>query len=402
MPYFNTYNDPYGYGQGHAYPQQQRPGVTNAGDLSGIEPGVFEGDYIDAIHRYDGAGGSTASSFGFNPGTELSNAAGSLWGDIWSGIEGEKSRVHGDDLTIGQALLGGSTQTSNSRDFLYQPQDVFNRQNFYPYLNQLYQVYGQDPTSLVAGFDPVQSLGQRVGAGSSLGLQGNVNQAQGAFGQALNPYSSFNSPLYQNALASTFNPFIRAYQEDIQPLSQRFNEDMNSTLRNFGQNVIPNIRSQAVGVGQVGGSREGIAQGIAGQDLADAVRNQSRGFEDAYRNLNRGFADQFGNVMSQYAQNAYNQGISSRNQALSNAPQLGQFSMMPSQYLQDIGATRQGLSQQYINSPYEFLGRLQALMGQPITLNESQSRGVQQRGVSQGFGDIFGGGGGSMFGGFGG
>lgn len=296
---------------------------------------------------------------GIEPGTEwdqpYADAAGSVWDKVWGGIEGETRRVHGDDLTIGQTLLGGSTSGSKSTDYLYQPQDQFNQSRYYPYLNALYDTYGSNPSQLVAGFDPFQTAGQNLGAQNAYGLQGAVNNTFGAYGNALNPNSSFNSPLYQNALQSTLNPI----------------------LRNFQQNVVPSIGRQAAGVGQPGSSRQGVAEGIASQGLMQNISD----------------------IGSQYAQNAFNQGINSRNQALGQASQLGQFSFMPSQGLMDIGAQRQGLNQQYLNSPFDFAARLQALMGNPITLNQSQSKSTSTGGVAKGFSDVFGGAGG-MFGGF--
>ena len=239
-------------------------------------------------------------------------------------------------------------------------------------------------------------------APSAYGQQGQLGQANQAFSQALDPNSSFSSPLYQNALQSTLNPFIRSFQQNINPMAQNFNDQINSTLRNFNQNALSGIRDQAVGVGQVGSSREGIAQGIAGQDLADSVRGIGNNLTNAYSGLTNGFMDQLGNISSQYANNAFNQGINQRLGALGMTPQLTSANFLPSQYLQDIGAQRQGLANQYLQAPITFGSQLQQLLGPAVTLQEAQSRGVSQRGVSEGFSDIFGGGGGSMMGGGGG
>lgn len=390
--------------------QQQAPSsLTNAGStgINGQQVPIQtlggQGGIYDDIVNTPAGDTNTEDPSGLEPGTHApgphNDVAEDFWGELFGGIEGEKNKIHGEDLTIGQALLGGETQRQQSRDFVYGPQDQFAQSRYYPYLNNLYDQNAQDPQSLVAPFDPVQQAGQQLGVNTAQNVQGGLGNVNQALNQSLDPSSAFSGPLYQQALASTFNPFIRGFQNDIQPVAGRFQEDIDNTMRNFNQNVLPGIRSQAVGVGQVGSSREGIAQGIAGQDLAQTAQGIGRGVNDTYQNLTRGFADNLGNISSQFAQNAFNQGIGQRQSALGLAPQIGQFNFLPSQFLQGIGADRQAQQQQYLNSPFDLASRFQQLQGDPVVLNESQSKGISQRGVSEGFGDIFGGGGGGALGG---
>jgi len=270
-------------------------------------------------------------------------------------VQDHKNQFFGKDLTIGQALLGGSTGTSRSQSYIYDPQEQFLRGQYYPYLTNIFNRYADQPGSLIAGFDPYQRLGQRLGGQSALNQYGQVGQANQALSQALRPETAINSPFFQQSLQATLNPFIR----------------------NFQQNIIPGIRGQAVGVGQTGSSREGIAQGLATQ----------------------GLTQQIGDIASQFGQNAFNQGINQRLSALGLAPQIGAYNYLPSQALQDIGGQRQALAQQYRQAPLIFGSQLRGLIGDPTILQEQQSRNVSQRGLTQGFQDVFGGQGGGSAGG---
>lgn len=89
--------------------------------------------------------------------------------------------------------------------------------------------------------------------------------------------------------------------------------------RNLNENVMPGLRSEALASGQYGGSRQGIAEGLAAsrlnQDLAPALTNlygtafenaQQRKFGTASQLNDQAFQNAVGNANRQFAGNQFN------------------------------------------------------------------------------------------------
>lgn len=80
---------------------------------------------------------------------------------------------------------------------------------------------------------------------------------------------------------------------------------MGNMARNLNENVMPGIRSEALASGQYGGSRQGIAEGLAmsrmNQDLAPALTNM---FGNAYENAQGRMAGAAGQLNDQAYNNA--------------------------------------------------------------------------------------------------
>lgn len=230
--------------------------------------------------------------------------------------------------SINRGLFGGSTSSSNSSSFI-NPDQSRQLSNLYGYAGNLFGQFQSNPQSLIAGFTQPQIQGQQAAIDAAAGpLSGLVGQGNQAIGQALNADPS-QSPYFASALQASFNPFIR----------------------NFMTNVLPGIRSQAVGVGRVGSGREGIAQGLASQ----------------------GLLQQLGDITAQMGNNAYNTGLQSRINALGLLPQIGQFNLAPSQVQQTIGGQQQALNQQYAMAPFQLGSLYQGLLGNPTILNQTSS-----------------------------
>mgnify|MGYP001557683350 FL=1 len=122
--------------------------------------------------------------------------------------------------------LGGSSeemsQTTNP-GFVWGPQGGY-----------LQELYGM-------GSNLANNFGQYEQAG-----QGIFNTALGGFNPMMNP---------------GMNPQLQAYQGDVQ--------------RNLERNMLPAIQSNAAGFGQMGGSRHGIAQGLALSDANQQVTDMA-------------------------------------------------------------------------------------------------------------------------------
>lgn len=254
---------------------------------------------------------------------------------------------------------GSSTGSSfgqsfgGSNSFLYGPQSQGLNQ-LYGNAGNLFNQYQNNPQSLIAGFTQPQVQGQQQALDTASGpLSQLAGQGNQAFGQALNVDPS-QSPYYQSALQSSFNPFVR----------------------NFLQSILPGIRSEAVGVGQAGSSRQGIAQGLASQ----------------------GLLQQLGDITSNTANNAYNTGIQSRLSALGLLPQIQQSNLLPSNVYQQIGQQQQAQNQQNLNAPFALGQTYQGLLGAPITLQQAYNQAInssqnqsQNQSYSQGTGTSQGG-----------
>jgi len=235
----------------------------------------------------------------------------------------------------GGQTLAPSTNTSQSS---------MNQRLFGPQAGLLSRLFGQaggilnqDPQSFLAGFNPTQIQGQQSLLGAAEGLPlDQIGQAQSSL---LNPSQN---PFFQQQLQSTLNPFIR----------------------NFQQNILPGIRGQAEGVGQSGGSREGIAEGLASQ----------------------GLLDQLGGITANMGSNAFNTGIQGQLGALGLSPQLAGLSFLPGQIQSQVGGQQQAQTQAGLNAPFDLLSRIQSLIGSPITLGSSQSTSSGTGQVTQGAG----------------
>lgn len=139
-------------------------------------------------------------------------------------------------------------------------------------------------------------------------------------------------------------------------LDQQASAITNQLTRNLNENVMPGVRSEALASGQYGGSRQGIAEGLAAsrlnQDLAPALTNlyggayenaqgrmygtanslNDQAFQNATNNANRDFAGQQFNVSNDLAKQQFN-----ANLGLQNNSQLMQ------KQSQNLGNRMQGI-----------------------------------------------------------
>lgn len=114
------------------------------------------------------------------------------------------------------------------------------------------------------------------------------------------------------------NPVVQdAISAALQPIQE-----------NFERNVLPSINSGAVEAGQVGSSRQGVAQGLAINDLTQNQLNTSRRM--------------MGDFMSQ--------GMDLFSNTLQQQPQLAQLETAPANIVAGIGDQQRALEQGQINA----------------------------------------------------
>lgn len=115
------------------------------------------------------------------------------------------------------------------------------------------------------------------------GLQGLFGTSQDLFGQG--------QQLIQGAQQ---NPFLQGLQQQaggnpelVAAQTQQLGTDIGQF---FQQQILPGISRQATGVGQLGGGRQGVAQGLAAQGAGQAFQRGAVGFQqaDAQRSLQAG------------------------------------------------------------------------------------------------------------------
>lgn len=158
------------------------------------------------------------------------------------------------------------------------------------------------PGSTVAGFSPLQLAGQNASvnaAGTIAGQSANANAAQNfLMGPVLFPQSN---PALAAATDAAIRPLVSNYNEVIRP----------------------GIRSDAIMAGGYGGSRQGVAEGIAAKGLTNKI----------------------GDVSATMHSDAYGKGLNAMTSALQMSPALAQLSLMPGTVLDAVGASQRSLEQ---------------------------------------------------------
>ena len=152
-----------------------------------------------------------------------------LSGLIGGGGSSKSNPTFGYGTNTGSSFSsGGSQQGSQSTASSWQdPDSVWGVQS--PYLSALYQ----DAAGMVGASAPQQEQ-----------AQGLITQGMGGIESLMNP---------------GMNPMMEVYQQQMQ--------------QGLEQNILPTIRREAAGRGMVGGTRQGVAEGMAYQE---AARQQSQ------------------------------------------------------------------------------------------------------------------------------
>jgi len=210
-------------------------------------------------------------------------------------------------------LFSGITDTLFGKEGKTNPSSVWGAQS--PFLQDLYkqaQAYSQtSPTSAL------EQQGQQAAVDYAGQMNPMLQSAQGAQQFLTNP----------NILSPDSNPYLaQTAQAATSPIMQALMEQ-----------IMPGIRSGAVGAGGYGGSRQGIAEGIAGRGALQAI------------------GDTNANIYSQ----AYGQGLNAMQGGLQAAPQTAALGLLPSQIMQQVG-------QEQRLAPFQQLAQYRDLLGNPI------------------------------------
>lgn len=176
--------------------------------------------------------------------------------------------------------------------------------------------------AITGSFDPnIQRVGNTIAPQVKMNDIDRMNMTQARAGQGvLDPTNAMQKMLS----GRPDNPYL---QQQIDAMSQNM-------ARNVNENVMPGLRSEALASGQYGGSRQGIAEGLAmsrmNQDLAPAITNLLGGSYENAQNRMFGTAN---NLNDQAFQNA-NQ---FNNQSFQNANMNADRNMNTQQFNANLG-----------------------------------------------------------------
>ena len=151
------------------------------------------------------------------------------------------------------------------------------------------------------------------------GLQGIIGGTQNALNFALDPNNALNNPYLQTAMQSAIRPLTQNYQE----------------------NVLSGITDQAAQAGQLGSSRQGIAEGIAA----------------------RGYMNQVGDITGRMASQNYTDALGRMSGAINQSQGVANLGMMPANIMQGLGQAQWG-----------DLANYQNVIGAPTTLGASRNQ----------------------------
>lgn len=205
---------------------------------------------------------------------------------------------------VGNAVGGGAkqsgTQTTNQNSTTTQTLDPRMSNLLYgnngqggvfgQYQNLLNQPSGVNQAAGAAGnfagANAGQMLNNQYAAYNALqqGYQEPAIQAAQAQAAQVNAPSQNNlnlSPAYQNFIYGNAaeNPYLKqSLQAGVDQSTQAFNTQLGNLTDTLQRNILPGIRGNAIASGQYGGSRQGIAEGLALSDLSKQATNAAQAF----------------------------------------------------------------------------------------------------------------------------
>jgi hypothetical protein len=241
-----------------------------------------------------------------------------------------------------------------------------------PYLEQAFKgaqnLYQQGPNQYyggdtIAGTNPaIQGYLQGMGGYYQGGLD--AAGAMQGYGADLAGGLPQSQQFYSQAMGDYYNPYASAEYSDIiansvannPVLQNQIRQGQQDINRNMQENILPSIANSAVGTGNVGSSRRGVAEGIA-------MRGAMEQGSDLATNLQANAYNQGINQAGQWAggeQFGQNYGMNAANQMTG----LGQYGLgqmgagygLGTQAYQDLlgaGAYERGMEQEGINADRE-------------------------------------------------
>ena len=162
------------------------------------------------------------------------------------------------------------------------------------------------PGQTYAGLSPQQQAAQQYNLGYAGYLMPAMQDTFMAYRQGMTaPENITQNPLINQQIQSAVRPVTQQYEEQ----------------------VMPSIQRNAIGIGNYGGSRQGVAEGLA----------------------SRGYMDTVGDISTGIYSNAFNKGLDQQARMMALGPQVFNMGMMPGQLMGQVGAENQFMNQKAID-----------------------------------------------------
>jgi len=210
------------------------------------------------------------------------------------------------------------------------------------------------------------------------GLQSALNASGQTQGGLAGAYQGMQGLLAAGDPAN--NPYFQsALNAAIQPITQ-----------NFQESVLPSIRSGSIANGGLGGSRQGIAEGIASRGYLDTIANMAATMGNSAYNSGLSALNSAANIGS----GLYGTGLDSAARASALAPSLMQSSYLPGQMTQQIGQQLTANDQANIDAAMNKWNYEQnlpySMMSDYLSMLNGAQGGTTQSSMSQGGGSTLG------------
>lgn len=220
-------------------------------------------------------------------------------------------------LAPGQSMMNGgggggnTTSTGTTTSVNYSPEEAARRAQVMDEAQRVYNATSGQvanspyPGAKPVGFSPETVVSQQLAVQNAAGAQDQVNNINQGVNYGLTGAMDVeNNPYLNKAIAAAVRPIQQEYTDAGGIMSQ--------------------IRTGASQAGQYGGSRQGVAEGIAAGRQAQAI----------------------GDTSAKIASDAYNKGQETFQKTLTFAPQAMEAGMTPVNWLSSVGAQKENLAQQ--------------------------------------------------------
>ncbi len=213
------------------------------------------------------------------------------------------------------ALFSSESKSQQTTDPMRRDQVVGWQNRMYGLMDRPFQFF---PGQTYADMDPLQQEALQQQEAYARGMGGMVDPAMQAWQSTLTAPDVANNQYVQAMLGQ---------QADL-------------LNRNLFENLIPEAEMGAIAAGQFGGSRQGIAEGIAMRGTQEALARQAASTQ----------------------MDAYLAGLGQQRYGISAAPGMASFGMTPSTILSDVGAVQRSEAQRAID---EEMARFQFAQEEP-------------------------------------
>lgn len=219
----------------------------------------------------------------------------------------------GPDLRArpGKLYKGGGSTTSTNTNINYSPEEAAKRAQVMDEASRVYNatagtISNADyPGAKVAGFSPETQVAQQLAVANAASAQNSINQINQGVQYGMSGAMDVNN-----------NPYL---QQAIQAATRANNQNFSDAGGTLSQ-----IRTGAENAGQYGGSRQGIAEGLAASRLAQTNADVAATMSSA----------------------AYDKGQDTFAKTLMFAPQALEAGMTPVNWLSSVGAQKENYQQQ--------------------------------------------------------